>query len=415
MKSLFTHLECLSCGRRYPKGEYYLCPRCNGFLDPKYDYDAIAEEFDPEKLPFRPHNIWKWKEFLPIEKEENIVTLGEGDTPLLRCKRINEEIGVRNLYLKDETVNPTGSLKDRSTSVNASIAKELNVNTVAIISTGNAGASLAAYAARGGLKSIIMVPETTPEEKIAQTLAYGAIVIKVRAKSMNDFYWLYREACSKFGWMDSVGGVNPYRNEGKKTYAYEISLSFDWNPPEWIIMPMAGGNAIIAAWKGFKELFSLGLISKMPKIVGVQPRECAPIVKAFRDGKEIAEPISPGQTMVSSLVVPNPGPKSALVLKAIRESKGTCDDPTDEEVLEAMRLLAREGIFSEPGGAISLAAAKRLVEQGLIDPSDKVVCLITGSGFKDMKSFEKILSKPFLSDPTLEALERVLKENLLHV
>jgi len=409
MKSFFTHLECLKCGKKYPKGEYYLCPSCNGFLDPKYDYDGIAEEFNPKELPFREHSIWKWREFLPVEDERNIITLGEGDTPLLACRRINEEIGIKNLYLKDDTLNPTGSLKDRSTSVNVSIAMELNIRTVAIISTGNAGASLAAYAARGGLKAVILVPETTPEEKVAQALAYGALVIKVRAKSMGEFYQLYSDACLKFGWMNSVGGVNPYRNEGKKTYAYELSEAFDWDPPDWFIMPMAGGNALIAAWKGFKELLSLGLISRTPKLVGVQPKECAATVKAFREGKEVASPISPGKTIVTSLLVSNPGPKSALVLKAIRESNGTCDDPSDEEVLEAMKLLAKEGVFSEPGGAISLAAAKRLLDQGVIDPSDRVVCLVTGSGFKDMKSVKNILTKPILAEPTLDSIEKAIR------
>jgi threonine synthase len=377
-------------------------------LDPKYDYDGISEEFNVDELPFRPHSIWKWREFFPIEDERNIVTLGEGDTPIIRCQRINEEIGVKNLYLHDETVNPTGSLKDRSTSINVSIAKELGKNTVAIMSTGNAGASLAAYAARGGLKAVIMVPETAPMEKVAQALAYGALVIRVRAKTMGDFSELYREACSKFGWMNSLGGVNPYRNEGKKTYAYEISMAFNWDPPDWVVIPLAGGNAMLAAWKGFKELYSLGLIPRTPKIVGVQAKECAPIVKAFREGKEDVQPVIPGQTIVTSLVVPNPGYKGSLVLKGIRESQGTCDDPSDEEVLEAMRLLGKEGIFSEPGGAISLAATRRLVDQGVIDPSDSVVCLVTGSGFKDMKSVEKILGEPINVDPTLEALEKAL-------
>ncbi len=409
MKSFFTHLECLNCGKHYPKGEYYLCPSCGGFLDPMYDYEGILEEFNPKNLSLRVQSIWKWHEFLPVAEEKNIVTLGEGDTPLISCRRINEEIGIKNLYLKDETTNPTGSLKDRSTSVNVSIAKELGIKTVAIISTGNAAASLAAYAARGGLSAVVMVPETTPDEKILQALAYGALVFRVKAKSMGDFYSLYEEACSKFGWMNSVGGVNPYRNEGKKTYAYELSYSFKWDPPDWFIMPMAGGNAVIATWKGFKELLYLGVISKTPKLVGVQPKECSAIVKAFREGKEVAEPISPGSTIVTSLVVMNPGPKSSLVLKAIRESEGTCDDPTDAEVLESMKLLAKEGIFSEPGGAIGLAAAKRLVDQGVIDPSDGVVCLVSGSGFKDIKSVKKIVSKPYLVSPTLESLERALK------
>ncbi|HIE22947.1 MAG TPA: threonine synthase [Candidatus Korarchaeota archaeon] len=405
LRSFFTYLKCLNCGAVYGKEEVYLCPRCGGFLDPKYDYEGIAEEFCIEDLPFRERSIWKWKEFMPVDEP---ISLGEGNTPLIRCERVSEEIGIRNLYLKDETVNPTGSLKDRSTSVNVSIAKELGVKTVAIISTGNAAASLAAYATRADLKAVVMVPEATPNAKIAQALVHGALVLKIRARSMAEFYELYEKACSEFGWMNSVGGVNPYRNEGKKTYAYELSEAFDWDPPDWFIMPMAGGNALIAAWKGFKELFSLGLISKASKLVGVQPKECAAIVKAFREGREVASPISPGKTIVTSLIVSNPGPKSALVLKAIRESNGTCDDPSDDEVLEAMKLLAKEGIFSEPGGAISLAAAKRLVDRGVIDPPDSVVCLITGSGFKDMKSVEKILKKPIHVDPTLESLEKAL-------
>jgi len=405
-RSYFTHLKCLSCGATYGKEEVYLCPRCGGFLDPKYDYDGIAEAFRIEDLPFRERSMWKWREFMPVDRP---VSLGEGDTPLIKCERINEEVSVRNLYLKDETVNPTGSLKDRSTSVNVSVARELGVETVAIISTGNAAASLAAYAARAGLRAVVMVPETTPDAKVAQALVHGALVLKIRARSMAEFYELYEEACSNFGWMNSVGGVNPYRNEGKKTYAYELSEAFDWDPPDWFIMPMAGGNALIAAWKGFKELLSLGLISKAPKLVGVQPKECAATVKAFREGKEVASPISPGKTIVTSLLVSNPGPKSALVLKAIRESNGTCDDPSDDEVIEAMKLLAKEGVFSEPGGAISLAAAKRLLSQGIIDPSDRVVCLVTGSGFKDMKSVENILTKPILTEPNLESIEKAIR------
>ncbi len=405
LRSYFTNLKCLNCGATFEKKEIYLCPRCGGFLDPRYDYERIAEAFSIKDLPFRERSMWKWKEFMPVDES---VSLGEGDTPLIRCERINEEVGVRNLYLKDETVNPTGSLKDRSTSVNVSVAKELGVKTVAIISTGNAAASLAAYASRAGLRAVVMVPETTPDAKIAQALVHGALVLKIRARSMAEFYELYEKACSEFGWMNSVGGVNPYRNEGKKTYAYELSEAFDWEPPDWFIMPMAGGNALIAAWKGFKELFSLGLISKVPRLVGVQPRECAATVKAFREGKEVASPILPGKTIVTSLVVSNPGPKSALVLKAIRESYGTCDDPSDDEVIEAMKLLAKEGVFSEPGGAISLAATKRLVDRGVIDPSDSVVCLVTGSGFKDMKSVQKILNEPIHVDPNLEALEKAL-------
>ncbi len=406
LRSYFTHLKCLSCGATYGKEEVYLCPRCGGFLDPKYDYDGIAEAFRIEDLPFRERSMWKWREFMPVDRP---VSLGEGDTPLIKCERINEEVGIRNLYLKDETVNPTGSLKDRSTSVNVSVARELGVETVAIISTGNAAASLAAYAARAGLRAVVMVPETTSDAKVAQALVHGALVLKIRARSMAEFYELYEEACSNFGWMNSVGGVNPYRNEGKKTYAYELSEAFDWDPPDWFIVPMAGGNALIAAWKGFKELLSLGLISKAPKLVGVQPKECAATVKAFREGKEVASPISPSKTIVTSLLVSNPGPKSAFVLKAIRESNGTCDDPSDDEVIEAMKLLAKEGVFSEPGGAISLATAKRLLGQGIIDPSDRVVCLVSGSGFKDMKLVENILTKPILTEPNLESIEKAVR------
>ena len=270
----------------------------------------------------RDRSIWRWFDFFPVEKRSSIVSLGEGDTPLIHARRLGEKIGVANLYLKNDTVLPTGSLKDRSNSVGMSVAREWGVKTAAVMSTGNAAASVAAYAAAAGIESIVMVPRGTAPSKIVQARAYGATVIVVAGDFDNEVAQLYKSALKEFGWYDCLSS-NPYRDEGKKSYAYEMADQFDGRVPDWVIHPTAGGTGIYAMWKGYKELLSLGWIERVPKLVAAQSEAAAPIVAAFEKGLTDVEPVAARETIAESIQVGNPVSLGWRALAALRESKGT--------------------------------------------------------------------------------------------
>ncbi len=334
-----------------------------------------------EILKREDRTIWRWFEFFPVEERSAIVSLGEGCTPLLRSSGLSEKLGIARLYLKNDTVLPTGSLKDRSNSVGVSKAKELGFKTVAVVSTGNAAASVAAYAAAAGLKSIVVVPEGTAPSKVVQACAYGATVLVVEG-NFDQIAKLYQEAVREFGWYDCLS-TNPYRNEGKKSYAYELVDQLGHEVPDWIIHPTAGGTGLCAIWKGYNELLTLGLSASLPKLVAAQSEAAAPFVAALEKGLTEIEPVLARDTVAESIQVGSPKALGWRTLKAIRDSKGTAVALTDDEILEAQSLLARmAGIFAEPAGATSLAAARKLKEQGLINPGDLVVCTITGHGLK---------------------------------
>jgi threonine synthase len=311
-----------------------------------------------------------------------IVSLGEGYTPLLKPKLLSQELGLARLYLKDDTVLPTGSLKDRSNSVGLSNARELGFKTASVISTGNAAASVAAYSAAAGLKSVVMVPNNTAPAKIAQARAYGATVILVDGDFDNEGAKLYKTAVQEFGWYDCRSS-NPYRNEGKKSYAYELFDQLEDHVPNWIVHPTAGGTGLYAMWKGYNELLTLGWVHRLPKLVAAQSEAAAPIVAAFEKGISHIEPVTVKDTVAESIKVGNPVSMGWRALEAIRGSKGTAVALSDDEILEAQSLLARlAGVFAEPAGAVSLAAAKKLRNQGVIAKDDMVICNITGNGLK---------------------------------
>ena len=320
--------------------------------------------------------------FFPVAKRASIVSLGEGDTPLIHAARLGGELGIHNLFLKNDTVLPTGSLKDRSNSVGISVARELGFDTAAVMSTGNAAASVAAYAAAAGLKSVVMVPAGTAPSKIIQARVYGATVIVVDGDFDNEVARLYKAAIQEFGWYDCLSS-NPYRDEGKKSYAYEMVDQLDGRIPDWVIHPTAGGTGIYAMWKGYQEFLSLGWIERAPKLVAAQSEAAAPIVAAFEKGLADVEPMVARETIAESIQVGNPASLGWRALTALRESGGTAVAASDVEIIEAQALTATlAGIFAEPAAATSVAVAKKLRAAGTIGLGDIVVCNLTGHGLK---------------------------------
>ena len=352
----------------------------------------------------RDRSIWRWFDFFPVEKRSSIVSLGEGDTPLIAARRLGEKLGIPDLYLKNETVLPTGSLKDRSNSVGISVAREWGIKTAAVMSTGNAAASVAAYAAAAGIESIVMVPKGTAPSKIVQARAYGANVIVVDGDFDNEVAKLYKTALKEFGWYDCLSS-NPYRDEGKKSYAYEMVDQMDGRVPDWVMHPTAGGTGIYAMWKGYKELLSLGWIEGAPKLVAAQSEAAAPIVAAFQKGLTEIEPVIARETVAESIQVGNPVSIGWRALAALKESGGMAVALSDGEILQAQVLIGSlAGIFAEPAAATSLAAAKKLRDRGVMDRNDIVVCNLTGHGLKQPEAIRLSETEFAPIAPTLNAL-----------
>jgi threonine synthase len=380
----FTGFTCVGCNARFaPEQDLLLCPVCSNLLEATYDHAGLRAHLDRNAIAARPSGVWRWRELMPIIDDDAIVTLGEGDTPMLRCDRLARTVGVRELWVKSDASNPTGSLKDRSITVSATKAVEFGYGVLSCDSTGNKASSVAAYAARAGLDSVVFCPDDTPIPKVTQSLFFGAKLIRVRGH-YSQINAMYRQLIhsGKVNWYD-CGTDNPFRYEGKKTYAYEIAEHFQWEVPDRVIHPANGGMSIAKTWKGFNELKELGWIDRRPKMTLVQAANCDPIVRASIAGASTVAPIEKGPTIASALAGADPGLLGARALKAVSESGGNAIGVEDTEIFEAMALLAKEGLFIEPSGAVAIAGLRRLVASGQVDPEERVVCIVTGSGFKD--------------------------------
>jgi threonine synthase len=386
-------LICHKCGRRYPLDDLiYRCSSCDYPLEVEYDYEAVSDAIDVETISRREWTIWRYKEILPVMKYSSIVSMEEGGAPLHKSRRLAKELGFKNLYLKDETRNPTWSFKDRGSSVGVSKALEMGMKAVGCVSTGNMAASLASYAAIAGMRCLLLVPLKTPLEKVGQMLISGADVVSID-KPYHEINEVGLETSRDYGifWVHNDA---PMRVEGQKTSAFEISEQLGWQTPSKVIIPTSSGGNFSAFWKGFREMQSIGFTEDLPSMVVVQAEGCSPIVEAFKEGRETTTPFKSPDTIVSSIANQSP-PSGERVLKIIKESEGLAEASSDDEILEAQALLARtEGLFAEPAGAAPIAVAKKLLENGTLDPGETVVCVITGSGLKDAKSAMKKCGEP---------------------
>lgn len=399
-------LRCPRCGWEAVSRTAFRCASCDAVLEVLLELGHLTRSRLLELRNSRDQSLWRWFDFFPVESRSSVVTLGEGYTPLLRARGLAELAGLHRLYLKNDTLLPTGSLKDRSNAVGISRAVELGFKTVAVASTGNAASSVAAYAAAAGLDSVVLMPGGTHRAKVLQAQAYGGSVVLVDAEF--DRIWaFYAQAVAEFGWYDCLS-TNPYRNEGKKSYAYELFDQLDEHVPDWIIHPTAGGTGLVALWKGYEELCSLGWAHRTPKLVAAQSEAAAPIVRAFRAKEDTVEPVTAGETVAESIRVGNPSALGWRALRALWKSNGTAIAIPDNDLLEAQRLLGRlGGIFAEPSGAASVAAALRLRADGVIRPDEMVVCNITGHGLKQPETL-RAYDDPQPIPPDLEALRQVL-------
>jgi len=383
-------LHCGWCGRPQASGVDALrCSTCNGPLRVDVDLRALAGRAQTMLRDPRLPGLWAWIDFLPVSDRRAVVSLGEGNTPLLTAPRLGASIGVGTLLLKDETRNPTGSFKDRMLAVGITRAVELGARVVAVQSSGNVGAAAAAYAARAGLEAKIFVPRTAPPEKILQAQMYGADVFRIDHDSPTDIFELLRWACDEFGWylVSTAAIYNPFTLEGAKTIAYEIAEALAFDLPDWMIVPVGGGGNIGSVWRGFVDLRTLGLASRLPRMVGVQAAGCAPFVDAIRHGRTAQDALMlrwAEMDTVAGAIADDVVFDAHVALPAVRESGGTAVAVPDADTLEMEAALARsEGLFVEPAAATTLAALQRLVHDGVIGPAERVVCLMSGTGLKD--------------------------------
>ena len=399
--------RCAKCGAEYPADRRtFACDACGVVLEVRMDLAGVAARRD-EILGRKDRRIWRWLEFLPIADPAHIVSLGEGGTPMVYSEALCSAAGLERLYIKNDGLLPTGSLKDRSNSVGISKAKEWKVQATAVVSTGNAAASVAAYSAAAGMRAVVIVPEATAPEKVAQAATYGATIVRFRG-SFEEAHAMYREALKAFGWYDCLSS-NPFRLEGKKTYALETWQDLG-EVPDWTFHPTSGGTGLAATWKGFRELQALGWTRKLPRLGLVQAAAAAPIVRAFERQLDEIPAVIPGETVAESIKVGRPSSMAWRALKAVRESGGRCVAVTDEEILRAQALLAQKaGILGEPAGAASLAAAIKLRQEGVLRPTDLVVCMMTGHGLKQPAALSHHFRLPDPIEPGLAELERLVR------
>jgi threonine synthase len=377
-------LSCVLCDETYdPDQLIYTCPNhesVRGILEVVYDYDRVAERFD-ESMDGRIDSQWKYRAFLPVADDSTPVTLGEGGTPLLDAPRLGDELGV-DLRVKDDGRNPTGVLKDRATAVSLTKAREFGRNVVTCASTGNAAASLAGYAARGGQDCRLFVPGDAPKGKLAQPLVYGADVLGVEG-SYDEAYDLSMAVTERFGWYNRNAAVNPFQVEGKRTVGHELAEQTQEDLPDWLVFSMGDGCTIAGGWKGFREFRDLGFVDDAPKMLGVQAHGASAIHDAFQEHDDVDEV---ADTVADSIAVGRPR-NTVKACMALEESDGDSVLVSDEEILAGEALLGRtEGIYAEPAGAAPVAGVKKAREQGIIEPGESVVVGVTGNGLKDTES-----------------------------
>ncbi|MGC8757159.1 MAG: threonine synthase [Caldisericaceae bacterium] len=406
-------LKCLVCGREYKPDEVrYTCPHCgnNGILEVNYNYDRIRQFFTKKTLSEnREYSMWRYLPLLPVQQENFVGPLQVGWTPLYTAQRVREYLGVSSLWIKDDGRNPTASLKDRASAIAVVKAQELNIDTLTCASTGNAASSLAGASASLGLKNYIFVPKTAPKAKLAQLLVFGATVFAVNG-SYDEAFDLSIEATENFGWYNRNTSFNPYMVEGKKTVSLEIAEQLDFDVPDYVFVSVGDGCIISGVNKGFYDLYKLGFISKMPRLVAVQAEGCSPIVEAV-NGDGIIHNIENPRTIADSISVGIPR-NGLMAVRDIKNSGGFGVSVSDNEILEAIKLLGTvQGIFAEPAGAAGFAGYLKALRSETISKKSKVVVIVTGNGLKDVDSALKAVKSPVVIEPTIDSLKEALLNN----
>lgn len=407
--SFVKGLKCKECGQEYPKEPLHVCETCFGPLEVIYDYDQIKKNISREKIASRPNNLWRYRELLPIDGEPR-TGLHSGFTPLIRADRLAKVFGVKELYLKDDSVNhPTFSYKDRVVSVAISKAMEFGYDTVSCASTGNLANSVAAHAAKAGLKCYVFIPDGLEQGKIIGSAIYEPYVVSIRG-NYDDVNRLCSEIADKYEWAFVNVNLRPYYAEGAKTHGFEVAEQLGWKLPRHIVVASAGGTILPKVAQGFHELKRVGLIEDDQfKIYSAQAEGSAPIIHALKRGTDLINPVKP-DTIATSIAIGNPA-DGYYVLKAIRESGGWGESVTDEEIIEGIKLLARtEGIFTEPAGGTEVAVTQKLIQQGRIPRDESIVISITGNGYKTLEAVAKSVEKPFTINATLPHFDELYKK-----
>jgi len=401
------HLHCIACDTELPAEEKaYTCPRCGGLLEVVLELDRIKvtkEDLDPRWM-----GVWKYREFMPVSEEARIITLTEGGTPLHRLRNLGEELNVRELYVKNEGANPTGSFKDRGMTVGVTKALELGSKAVACASTGNTSASLAAFAAKAQISCIVLLPTgKTAMGKLSQAILHGARVVAIQG-NFDQALELVRRICDEMN-IYLLNSINPWRLEGQKSLGYEIVDQLNWEVPDRIIVPVGNCGNSSAIWKGLVEFYEYGFIDALPKITGIQAEGAAPVVHAYKNNLSDVIPVKNPETIATAIRIGAPvsAPKT---LRAVRSSGGTMEAVSDQEILDAQRLLARrEGIGVEPASASTIAGLKKLLETGEIDRDERIVCVATGHALKDPEIIIKSSEKPVSAEPDIDKLKKLVR------
>ncbi len=399
--------KCIRCGRDFlPEQIQYTCPACGGNLDARYDYEEIRKGISTTSLKSnREPSIWRFRPFLPLELADSPIPLKVGMTPLTRAPNLGRKLGLENLYIKNDGLNPSGSLKDRASFVVVANCLEENVKQICAASTGNAGTSLACLAASVQLETMIFVPETAPKAKMAQLLIYGAKVFAVRG-TYTEAFELCEQVSRHLDWCNRNTGTNPYTREGKKTVSFEIWEQMGFRVPDFVIVSVGDGNIISGVYKGFFDLFETGFIDKFPRLVGVQSTGSASITDAF-NGDGVIRSVE-ANTVADSISVTKPSDGEAALM-AVEKTDGKMIAVEDDMILRATKSLAEnEGVFAEPSGAACLAGLEKLLENDVIQPDHSIVLIVTGNGLKDVESALKVVGLPATVDPDLRAIVKLL-------
>ncbi len=399
-----TGLRCRECGHEYEIAPIYTCEWCFGPVEVVYDYEAIKASISREKIAAGPDNIWRYADLLPVESDAAI-NLGAGFTPLVRCDRLAEALGLGEVWIKNDTLNPTNSFKDRVVAVALSKALEFGFKTVACASTGNLANSVAAHAARAGLKSYVFVPSDLEAGKIVTTSVYGGNVVAVNG-NYDDVNRLCAELAGTYPWAFVNVNVRPFYAEGSKTLAFETAEQLGWQTPDHVVVPIASGSLLTKIDKGFAELFKVGLLDEEPKVrvSGAQALGCSPVAEAYLTNSDTIKPVKP-KTIAKSLAIGNPA-DGYFALDVVRRTGGSMCAVTDDEIVDGIRLLARtEGIFAETAGGVTIATLAKLAQSGVVRPDERVVAYITGHGLKTLDAVEGVVGPTATIAPNLEAFQ----------